>query len=139
MALHLPNKDMVILLLNKVIMARLLLKDHLLGNMERLLDNTSNTVRLLSTVMVTLLLKDLLQDNMARLLPNKDTVTLLHKDLHQDSMVRLLSKAMVPLQALTAATNKHPQARLHRPVLAMCPDKQHPSTCLAPLMHFVKP
>jgi hypothetical protein len=39
---------MVILLLNKVIMARLLLKDHLLGNMERLLDNTSNTVRLVS-------------------------------------------------------------------------------------------
>jgi hypothetical protein len=134
MVRRLPNKDMVTLLHHRGIMVRLLQ-----DNMERLQDNISNTVGPLSKVMVTLLHKDLLQDNMARLLLNKDMVTLLRKDLHRVNMVRLLSKVMVPLQALTAATSKHPQARLRRPVLATCLDKRHPSTCLVPLMHFAKP
>ena len=65
-----------------------------------------------------------------RLLSKAITVPLLQDHL-QDNMEHL--------QALTAATNKHLQARLRRPVLATFPDRRHPSTCLAPPMHFAKP
>jgi len=59
--------------------------------------------------------------------------------LHQANMALRHRDNMEHHPALTAATNKHPQARLRRPVLAMCLDRQHPLTCLAPLMHFAKP
>jgi hypothetical protein len=59
--------------------------------------------------------------------------------LHQDNMVPRHRDNMEHLQALTAATNKHLQARLRRPVLATCLDKQHLSTCLVLLMPFARP
>lgn len=123
-ALHL-SKVMDTLLHHKDIMARLLLKDLLRDNMERRLDTTSNMVRLLTKAMVTLLLKDLHQANMARL-PSKD-------------MEPRLQASMEHLLPLTAAINKHPQARLRRPALATCLDRRHPSTCLALLTRFAKP
>ena len=62
---------------------------------------------------------------MVTLLPNKGiTVHLLQGPLQVNTELRPRDNMERP-RAPTAATSKHPQARLHRPVLATCPDKRH--------------
>jgi len=51
---------------------------------------------------------------------------LLHKGITERHLKDLRQGSMEHLQALMAATSKHPQARLRRPVLATFLDRQHP-------------